>query len=673
MPSVRELDYNRDDLPPTVHYVGPCPWFPPATQSENDWLNSVPRDLPWVHVTEGTSHYQDPFLLRAASTGLDGHTGASRQHNGRELRSEAARPRPLAGNVHLTRWLSHGVLLPQCAVVVTTGGPATILAALGAGVPLVVVPTSWDKPDNARRVVESGVGVRLRSERCSPGRLRAAVLEVLRDPGYRVRAGAMARTLAEAPGPARAADLLENLAPASTSRPTTRPGSSFSSLPLADRNAPMNHSSRRRHRRLALLLAALVGIAFVVPARSSFAGSDQGVRRLMQGGFSEGAKNSYSWSMAWFKNKLYVGTARSQHCVEAATYDFYFPGQGYYTKPAPDLSCPADRYDLDLRAQIWQYTPASDTWRMVYQAPADIPNPRAPGKFVSRDIGYRGMTVYTEPDGTSALYVGGVTANEYIPELAAANPPRLLRTTDGEHFGALAGGPGYIDDHAGRKRPMGFRALTPFHGRLYVTATSGLLGDGVVMEVRNPAGPSPEYVQVSPPSMRVFEMAVFNDNLYLGAGSPEAGYSVWRTDTKGSPSTFVPITTGGAGRGKTIDSVVSMHTYQGRLYVGASGWSDLLPGSELIRISRDDRWELVVGNPRRSEGRLKWPTSGLFDGFGNIFNAHFWRMSKDKGGRYPGPTTGATRSGIFRRSTYFFGGNTASMYLAPATEPPGPK
>ena len=44
----------------------------------------------------------------------------------------------------------------------TTGGPATIMAALRAGVPLVVVPTTWDKPDNARRVVEAGVGVRLR-------------------------------------------------------------------------------------------------------------------------------------------------------------------------------------------------------------------------------------------------------------------------------------------------------------------------------------------------------------------------------------------------------------------------------------------------------------------------------------------------------------------------------
>ena len=66
-----------------------------------------------------------------------------------------------AANVHLTRWVSHSELLPRCAAVVTTGGANTILSSLQAGVPLVVVPTTWDKPDNARRVVEAGVGVRL--------------------------------------------------------------------------------------------------------------------------------------------------------------------------------------------------------------------------------------------------------------------------------------------------------------------------------------------------------------------------------------------------------------------------------------------------------------------------------------------------------------------------------
>jgi UDP:flavonoid glycosyltransferase YjiC (YdhE family) len=107
-------------------------------------------------------------------------------------------------------------LLHRCSVVVTNGGAGTIIAALEVGVPLVIVPTAWDKPDNARRVVEAGVGVMLSPRQCSPERLRASVETVLNDPGYRSRASAIARRFAEASGPEKAAELLENLvAPAS--------------------------------------------------------------------------------------------------------------------------------------------------------------------------------------------------------------------------------------------------------------------------------------------------------------------------------------------------------------------------------------------------------------------------------------------------------------------------
>ena len=58
-------------------------------------------------------------------------------------------------------------------------------------------------------------------------------------------------------------------------------------------------------------------------------------------------------------------------------------------------------------------------WKRVFQSPT-IPNPREPGKVVGRDIGFRGMVVHTDSNGEQALYVGGVTADEYIPELAAA-------------------------------------------------------------------------------------------------------------------------------------------------------------------------------------------------------------------------------------------------------------
>jgi hypothetical protein len=337
--------------------------------------------------------------------------------------------------------------------------------------------------------------------------------------------------------------------------------------------------------------------------------------------------------MAWFKGQLYVGTARSAMCVEAATIAFYFPAAGYYRRQlAPGVPCPPTIHDADLRAEIWRYDPRTERWARVYRSPREIPNPRAPGRFVARDIGYRGMVVMKERGGRKALYVGALSAGEFLPELARRHPPRILRTTDGQVFRPLRGGPGVIRTAQGRRRPIGFRAMAVLDGALYVTASAGLTGDGVVMRVHDPAGRAPRFQQVSPSGLSVFELATFKGALYAGTGDVDEGYGVWRIDGRRSPE-WVPILTGGAGRGPTITSVVSMAPYRGRLYVGASGWgTPVFPPSELIRIAPDGRWELVVGNPRRdAAGTLRSPVSGLPDGFANVFNLHFWRMQAYRG------------------------------------------
>jgi UDP:flavonoid glycosyltransferase YjiC (YdhE family) len=205
--SIPELDLDRRDLPPGVRYVGPLLWHPPDPPGTGEWLDTIPADRPWVHVTEGTSHYQDPFLLRAAAAGLAGAPYEAILSTGRRTGSIPA-PAP---NVHVRDWLAHDTLLPRCSALVTTGGAGTTMAGLRAGLPLVLVPTSWDKPDIALRMVEAGVAVRVPPRRCTPQALRAAVDDVLGDPRYRENARRMAEKLAAAPGPSGAADEIEAL------------------------------------------------------------------------------------------------------------------------------------------------------------------------------------------------------------------------------------------------------------------------------------------------------------------------------------------------------------------------------------------------------------------------------------------------------------------------------
>ena len=88
--------------------------------------------------------------------------------------------------------------------------------ALNAGVPQVIIPTEWDKPENAQRVVEAGAGLRLTPWRVTPKRLRVAAERLLSEPSFRQNAQRLAASFARLGGAERAAKLLEKLSIAHT-------------------------------------------------------------------------------------------------------------------------------------------------------------------------------------------------------------------------------------------------------------------------------------------------------------------------------------------------------------------------------------------------------------------------------------------------------------------------
>ena len=395
---------------------------------------------------------------------------------------------------------------------------------------------------------------------------------------------------------------------------------------------------------LGVVVAVLVGLAPAASAQSDASATQlppgalltapPQVRLIAQNGFGD-PRNVYAWSMARFRGRIYVGTGRLVACVENETIDFFLRvSHRYVTDPLPGASCPANPYNMDLRAEIWEYTPRTGKWRRVYRSRADVPNPRARGKFVARDIAVRGMTVFRDGRGRPRLYAAGVTADEYLPELKHKYPPRILSTGDGRHWRATPARNVVVRVPYGVFRPMGFRSLAVWRGRMYATATPGLTGDGGIFEVTRPWSPRRvRFRQITPSSITVFEFERFNGALYAGTGDRQRGYGVYRITRKRSRYRIQPIVTDGAGRGQTVTSVVSMHVFNGRLYVGSSGWynQESNPVSEIIRIDRAGAWQLVTGTPRRVRGQLIGPISGLGDGFNDVFTAHFWRMANYRG------------------------------------------
>ena len=353
-------------------------------------------------------------------------------------------------------------------------------------------------------------------------------------------------------------------------------------------------------------------------------------RCVARGGFGD-PYNAYAHTMAWFDGALYVGTTRANLHLRRANDP---PG----LRPWP-VRCPADVYDLDLRAQIWRYDPGPGTWRQVLRSP--MVRGRG-GQRVPRDIGYRGITAAPASNGRpAALYV-----TTWAPSRGPA--PIMLRSQDGKRFERV-GRPEVLSE-----RPVSYRAMVAFNGRLY-TAPLGrpggrpnVSGDAVVLESDDPAA---GWRVAGPPGFgdsgngAIVELAEFAGHLYAGTLNAVRGYEVWRTAAQGRPPyAWEKVLDEGAGRGRLNQAVLSMCVFGDALYVGSGiqgGGYDRTnrvgpAAGELVRVFPDGEWDLVAGKPRLTPGGVKFPLSGRGPGFDNPFAGYLWRMCAHDGHLYLG-------------------------------------
>jgi MGT family glycosyltransferase len=177
-------------------------------------LNRLPGDRPLIYATEATIGTGDPFLLKTVAQACADMPVQVVMTTGKQRRAGDLDLGVRATNIRVEPYVPQSDLMPQTAVMVTVGGSGGVLAAIKAGVPLVVVPTEWDRPENAQRVVEAGAGLRIAPSQCSPKRLRAAIERVLSEPSFRMNAKRLADFCSRYGGPVLGAELLESLAPA---------------------------------------------------------------------------------------------------------------------------------------------------------------------------------------------------------------------------------------------------------------------------------------------------------------------------------------------------------------------------------------------------------------------------------------------------------------------------
>ncbi len=118
----------------------------------------------------------------------------------------------LADNMIGAEFLPQTSILPLVDLVITHGGNNTTTEAVHFGKPMIVLPLFWDQYDNAQRVDECGLGVRLDTYSCSKDELHSAIDRLVNDDTLRSRLTEISTQIQARDGVTRAADLIEAVA-----------------------------------------------------------------------------------------------------------------------------------------------------------------------------------------------------------------------------------------------------------------------------------------------------------------------------------------------------------------------------------------------------------------------------------------------------------------------------
>lgn len=117
----------------------------------------------------------------------------------------------LPDNAIAVDYAPYSELFPHAKAVVHQGGIGTTAQALRAGVPMLVVPFSYDQPDNAARVVRLGVGRTIARKKYQQDLAVKELQILLSNSQYKTRSSEIAQIIQAKNGVKTACDTIESL------------------------------------------------------------------------------------------------------------------------------------------------------------------------------------------------------------------------------------------------------------------------------------------------------------------------------------------------------------------------------------------------------------------------------------------------------------------------------
>ena len=320
-------------------------------------------------------------------------------------------------------------------------------------------------------------------------------------------------------------------------------------------------------------------------------------------------QNNYAWSITQLGDYIYVGTARN------IPYSI-FSNQVFGDIPPPKELTPENPM---MAGEIWRYRlDGTEEWQRVYRSPEDLVN-----------LGFRFMITYTTPNGETAIYAGALTLT---PQLF------MLKSTDGINWRLLP------NDIAG----FSTRYMVEHKGKLYMGALP-LTGQAPIQLYSSfdPEENGWDLVDVygdpdKNPRGNVDLLLSYNDHLYVGTGR-HTGFELWRTlGEEPQKDQWKLVVDQGAGDARN-EHPWALAVFKDYIYIGTAIEAAVLSlnpnqqiippkGFDLIRVDRNDNWELIVGGKpvvptEPTTGIRGLPRSGFLSGFANISNAYCWQLA----------------------------------------------
>lgn len=118
---------------------------------------------------------------------------------------------PRRATTRVVRFMPLTGLLESASLLVFHGGSGTMLAALAAGVPMVMLPVAADQPENAERCVAAGTAIALAADARGADEVRTAAAAVIADHAFAAAAGSLREEIALMPPPADLVPFLGSL------------------------------------------------------------------------------------------------------------------------------------------------------------------------------------------------------------------------------------------------------------------------------------------------------------------------------------------------------------------------------------------------------------------------------------------------------------------------------